>query len=505
MKKMLPLLTLLFSMTFMTAQTITDGLRYASTSNYGTARFQAMSGAFGALGGDLSAIGVNPAASAVFSKSNANISLGIYDTENRLVFQNKRTSSFDTDANLNQLGGVFVIKNLNESSPWKKFTIALNYQIESNYSNHIFISGTNQSSIASFFKNQADGISLSLLQTQGSETIANLYLFLGRTEGTTAQNALLGYQSFIIDALAPLNPDNTSYLSNVASGSVNQEYYKTSTGTNSKGTINFGAQFTDHFYFGGNLNTHNIFYRERTYLEETNNNLGSTITNIGFQNELSVYGFGFSAQIGAIATFNNLRVGFALDTPTWYQINEQTAQSIETIRIENNRPINTYINPNVINIFEEYYLRTPGKITGSAAYIFGKSGLISFDYSYKDYSNLEFETNGSFNTFQGLNTAINNNLQGAFAIKVGGEYRIKNLSLRAGLQYQESPYQDDHITDDTNGFSFGGGYNLGRFTIDLAYSRVEQERNQQEVFGLSENYSNDIAINNAVLTFGFNF
>jgi hypothetical protein len=492
-------------MTLITAQTITDGLRYASTSNYGTARFQAMSGAFGALGGDLSAIGINPAGSAVFFKSNTSISLGIHDTENRLSFQNNRTSSFDTDVNLNQLGGVFVIKNSNESSPWKKFTIALNYQIERNYSNQIFISGSNQNSIARFFRDQAEGIPLSLLQTQGSETIASLYSFLGRTEGTAAQNALLGYQSFIIDAVAPLNPDNTSYLSNVGSGAVNQEYYKTSTGNNSKGTINFGTQYTDHFYFGGNLNSHNIFYRERTYLKESNNNIGSTITDIGFQNDLSVYGYGFSAQVGVIANYNDIRVGFALDTPTWYQINEQTTQRIETIRIENDRPINTYINPNVINIFEEYYLKTPGKITGSAAYIFEKSGLISFDYSYKDYSTLEFDTHGSFNTFQELNTAINNNLQGASAIKIGGEYRIKNLSLRAGLQYEESPYQNDYIAGDTSGFSLGGGYNLGRFTIDLAYSRVEQERNQQEVFGLSETYSNDIAINNAVLTFGFNF
>ena len=34
----------------------------------------------------------------------------------------------------------------------------------------------------------------------------------------------------------------------------------------------------------------------------------------------------------------------------------------------------------------DYELRTPWKISGSAAYIFRKHGLISFDYNYKDYS-----------------------------------------------------------------------------------------------------------------------
>tara|TARA_B100000795_G_C22801947_1_gene442432 strand:- start:133 stop:1605 length:1473 start_codon:yes stop_codon:yes gene_type:complete len=490
-------------MTVTNAQTITDGLRYASTSNYGTARFQAMSGAFGALGGDLSAISINPASSAVYLNASSSFSIGIQDTENRFRFQDNNSSSFDTDANINQLGGVFVINTTDETSPWKKFTIALNYQVESNYSTQVFISGTNQNSIATFFKDQAGGISLDLLEPQGSETIADLYSFLGQSQGTAAQNALLGYQSYIISPLDPLDPNNTSYISSIGSGPVNQKYLKTTTGNNSKGTINLGAQYTDHLYFGGNLNSHNIFYRESTYLKETNNNTASTITEIGFQNNLFVYGTGFSAQLGTIATYNNLRVGIAIDTPTWYQINEETSQSIQTIGQENSNIIN--INPNVLNVFEQYRLRTPGKVTGSAAYIFGESGLISIDYSYKNYASIDFSTNTSSNVFQQLNTSINNRLQAASAIKVGGEYRIKNISLRAGLQFEESPYNDSQIARDTHGFSFGGAYSLGSYTIDLAYSRVSQDTNQQQVFGLSQTYTNAIDTNRAVLTFVFNF
>ena len=48
-------------------QSISDGLNYSSNSYQGTARYNSMSGAFGALGGDLSAIAVNPAGSAVFN------------------------------------------------------------------------------------------------------------------------------------------------------------------------------------------------------------------------------------------------------------------------------------------------------------------------------------------------------------------------------------------------------------------------------------------------------
>ena len=51
------------------AQDINDALRYANAEVQGSARFRALSGAFGALGGDLSAISINPAGSAIFIKS----------------------------------------------------------------------------------------------------------------------------------------------------------------------------------------------------------------------------------------------------------------------------------------------------------------------------------------------------------------------------------------------------------------------------------------------------
>ena len=49
------------------AQTINEVLRYSLEEVQGTARYQAMGGAFGALGGEISALGINPAGSAVFN------------------------------------------------------------------------------------------------------------------------------------------------------------------------------------------------------------------------------------------------------------------------------------------------------------------------------------------------------------------------------------------------------------------------------------------------------
>ena len=78
MKNKLQIVTVFAFVPFFMAfsQNISDGLNYSSNSLDGTARFNSMSGAFGALGGDLSAIAINPAGSAVFNNGHFSISFG---------------------------------------------------------------------------------------------------------------------------------------------------------------------------------------------------------------------------------------------------------------------------------------------------------------------------------------------------------------------------------------------------------------------------------------------
>ena len=68
------------------AQNYTDALRYSTEELTGTARFKAMSGAFGALGGDPSAINVNPAASSIFNSSEISFSLNNFTNFSLAMF-----------------------------------------------------------------------------------------------------------------------------------------------------------------------------------------------------------------------------------------------------------------------------------------------------------------------------------------------------------------------------------------------------------------------------------
>ena len=67
-------------------QNISDAVRYSTGTTLGTARFKSMSGAFGALGGDISAVSINPAGSAIFNTSHGSLSASNVNTSNKAEF-----------------------------------------------------------------------------------------------------------------------------------------------------------------------------------------------------------------------------------------------------------------------------------------------------------------------------------------------------------------------------------------------------------------------------------
>src|SRR6478609_3595738 len=94
MKKYMYLLALGLSMSLQ-AQNVTDAMRFAQTDLNGTARFRAMSGAFGALGGDLSSLNVNPAGSAVYNHNEMGFTLSNQNVKNNSNYFGTSTDATD--------------------------------------------------------------------------------------------------------------------------------------------------------------------------------------------------------------------------------------------------------------------------------------------------------------------------------------------------------------------------------------------------------------------------
>ncbi|MCK7591356.1 outer membrane protein transport protein [Subsaxibacter sp. CAU 1640] len=500
MKKFSLLFIGVLSMSNIMAQDISDAVRYSLDEVQGTARFRGMSGAFGALGGDMSAVSINPAGSAVFNSSHASISLSSLNINNDVSFFNGFNSSSESKIDLNQTGAAFVFNNNNENSNWKKFVLSVAYDKTASYEDNWFASGVNTRSIDSYFLGYAQGLRLDEISAFPGETYTEAYSEIGSAFGYSNQQAFLGYESYILE---PLNDsdENTMYSSNIASGTFNQRYNYVATGYNGKFGFNVASQYKDNLYIGLNLNSHFINYERSTVFNESNANTGSMVSNVRFDNYLSTIGTGFSFQLGAIAKITSeLRLGLAYDSPIWYTISEETSQYLSTIRDGADTVV---INPNIVNVFPDYKLQTPGKITGSLAYVFGEQGLISFDYSRKDFGNMKFRPTSDI-YFSSQNNIISDNLKVASTYRVGGEYRYKEFSFRGGYRLEESPYKNEDFYGNLNGFSLGLGYNFGNIKLDLAYDQSDRTvNNQLYSVGLVDAATIDTNNSNITLTLGF--
>lgn len=494
----------ILSMSSLIAQDISDALRFSQDNIQGSARFRALSGAFGALGGDMSAVSLNPAGSAVFNRSHASLSLSSLNIENDISYFNGRNSSSDSKIDLHQAGGVFVFANTNDNASWKKFVISVSYDKTANHDDQWFANGRNTNSIDNYFLAYAQGLRLDEISALPGETISQAYGEIGSIYGFGHQQAFLGFESFILE---PENDtdSNSVYTSNISPGIFNQQYNYIARGYNGKVSFNAAAQYEEKLYLGVNLNAHFINYDRSTFLRETNSNPGSLITNVGFENNLLTVGNGFSFQLGAILKLTNeLRAGFTYNSPTWFRINEETSQSISTFVNDVNGNFSTNVNPNIINIFPEYRLRSPGKISGSLAYVFGEKGLLSFDYSRRDYSNIEFRPeNDAF--FSSQNQIMSNLFKAANTYRFGGEYKYKQFSFRGGYRFEESPYEDDSFVGDLTGYSLGLGYNFGNTRLDLTFDQASRTVNNPLFsVGLTDAATVDAVNSNVTLSLAFN-
>ncbi|MBC2839766.1 OmpP1/FadL family transporter [Robiginitalea sp. SC105] len=457
-----------------TAQTVNDVLRYGLEETQGTARYQAMGGAFGALGGDLSSMNINPAGSAVFGNSIMTVTGANYNRDNNAGFGAFGGTAEGINAvELNQVGGVFVFKST-EGATWKKIALGVNYDMVESFDDDYRIIGSTPVGVDNYFLNFAQGVPLGPLRVQQGETVVDAYLDIGSSLGFADQQAFLGFQAGFIDPVDPDDDGNTEYISNAEYNTVIQDYFQSTNGYNSKFTLNFSGQYQENFFLGASLNFHSVLYERLTFLEESGYDAASPIQSATFDSFLHTEGSGFSVNIGAIAKLNELvRIGGAYQSPTWYRLTDDFSQAANSDFADKNPDI-TRINFGVVNLFDTYTIKTPGKVTGSIALIFGPQGLLSFDYDYQDFSNSELRPTSDPN-FASENAFMADALGGVSTYRVGGEYRIERMSFRLGYRYQTSPYKDSAIWGDLQAYSGGLGYSWGPNRLDLAISSSEQD------------------------------
>ena len=466
------------------SQTFEDVLRYNSFYNEGTARFNSMGGAFGALGGDLSAISINPAGSSIFIDSEFGVTLNYKNLNINNRLNNNNSSSKNDFYSYGGAGFVLVYENRKS-----KFSVAYNNHILGDFDSSFYLSGKNNNGIDNYFLYYADGIPTEDLLIYDDETSQSVYTYLGDNYGFADQQAFLGYQSFIINHSGD---EFNNYVSNALYSNLDQNLDIFRRGNHFKHSINLGFSVNNHVFTGININMHETLFEETKVFEEFGYAYNSNVQRIFFKEDLLAYGTGFSFQLGSIIKIKQLRVGLSYSTPTTLNIEEESSQIIETDIIEKDGLITYRIDPNTINVYDEYELKLPSKSLFSLAYIFGSRGLLSFDYEITKFNNAKFDdNNGNDSYLNSLNYSLKKNMAGfSESIRFGGEYRLKNLNLRGGYFSYKGP--DIDLKNKISGLSAGIGINYGYIDVDLGITKYNDFlKNRLYTRGLTNKYDID--------------
>ncbi len=495
MKRLLYSLSILLISASLVAQDLTDALRYSNHKLSGTARSAAMGNAFGALGGDFSSLSINPAGAAVYRSGEFTFTPTIGKSSVDGTHLGNKSTNSKYNIALDNIGYVTTIPTgENSESGLVSLSFGMGYNRLGNFSMNMLAEGANANhSLLSYFTENVN------------------------SSGISSDNFDPYYERLAWDTYL-LNYDDQAkeFYNDITDNGYGQSQRKT---TDRRGYINeyvlsFAANFNHKFYLGATLGIHDVYFKENADLFEydANNNI-PYFQDLNFNTLLKTTGNGFNLKLGAIfKPTNELRLGLAVHTPTFYKLNDVYDSDMKsTINYSDGTEYYT-AQPDKGGVYD-YELETPLKAVFSAAYVLGKSGLISLDYEFVDYSTIKLKNGSDGYNFFDQNKDISNAYKSVGNIHVGGEYRVsKNFSLRAGYEYFPSVYKSSFLNETNRNsdasystVSGGFGYKQGNFFFDAAIKRTMNDE-YLKLYPGSINMANyESSLSNVIFTIGYKF
>jgi hypothetical protein len=418
MKKIIIALAVLFTCSYAIAQTEFDALKYVQTDINGTARYMSMAGAFGALGGDASAIKDNPAGLGIYRRSELT---GTFST----LMQNSTSSwnGANSGDDLYKLGfnnfsyviavPTYKAENGNEGLVSSNFTIAYNRLL--NFDRSISVkSAPSSSSMTHYLAGLTNGLSESDIQsTSGYNPFNNT---------NVPWLSILAYEGYLINPVSGTN-NWTSLLA--TNETVTPTYKLFEKGHLDEYTFGWAGNFGNKFFLGATLNLKSLNYSAYSNYSETFSGAG----NMNLKDTIVTNGSGINLKLGVIyCPTDFLRLGLSVHTPSILVLTDNYSTTLNFNTVKNgyiSTPGDGYSN---------YQIQTPFQLNASAAFIVGEKGLISAEYDFTNNNGTRLRSDiGDAQSFDIENDAIRNYMNNVNTIKIGGEYKLtNNFSIRAG-------------------------------------------------------------------------
>jgi hypothetical protein len=491
------------------AQNEADVLRYSLQTYGGTARSYGIGGAFGAIGGDLSCAGINPAGLGRIRNSQFSMSAAFYNIRNDARFIDKTLSDKKFNFNLPNIALLINIpgeeyENKNPNG-FVNFNIGFNMNRLNNFHGRtIFNANNNASSITQNWAERANS----------NNSIP--------ADFSRYSLEYLAYRAWAIDK--DTSSPTPAYLSAYGRNpliNVRQNGNILTKGAINDYNVSFAANYSHLFHFGLTLGAKSVRYIENNTFVEKDIKTANVkdIDNVVMNQYLRTTGTGFNAKFGITVTPNEfVRFGYAFHSPTVYNLKDSYSYSITSVfdfgaidqfgdtRVGQkvSTPAATY----------SYKISTPARNIFSVGFINKELGFVSMDIESVNYASANIsptKENASDYSFSEENLNINSLYKSnAMNIRIGGEYADGIYRYRAGYGMYSSPYSDNSINNasdfKTRTYSLGFGIKKGSYSFDFAYINTRSA----SLFvpytlskGTSYAITNNFVSNNLVFTAGF--
>ena len=226
------------------AQNFEDIVRFSGTPNNGTARVSAMGGAFTALGGDISAITINPASVGVFRKSEVSFTPFVNIAKTKASGESPTKSSFQ----LGDLG--LVISLYSPSFDWKGVNFSFNYTNLNNFNRKTRqIVGTSYTSFTDVLARQSGTLSSDELDGMLTGLAYDAYLI--NPYYNEQDSTLAGYYSIFGEG------EPVAQVKDISESGYQGEY-----------TLSVGTNFKDKLYLGMSIGIQTLNYKKSSVYTE---------------------------------------------------------------------------------------------------------------------------------------------------------------------------------------------------------------------------------------------
>lgn len=438
------------------SQNVDDAIRYSQVFYSGTARFMSMGGAFTALGGDLSAISLNPASTGVFRSFEFSLTPQLFYNNTSSKWNGSSSSDFRYTFNLSQLGVVANIISTGNETGLVSLNAAYSFNRTNNFNENVTISGiSNNSSMADYWVSQANNTYYKDLT--GAAGIAYDAWIIDTISGSGAKNYATTFSAYGTNA-------NATYGQTIRRVITNEGY----TGEHA---FSIGGNYSNKFFFGATLGISTLKYTGHyQHVEADNDNVINDFENFTYTDHFEATGTGYSLKIGTIfKPVEFIRVGLAFHSPVVYRISEYFYDNI-TSAFDNGDKYEFSNDP----MRYKYTFITPFRAIAGVALQIKKLAIISADYEIVDYRMSQFSKASDNYNYSNENSGIKEIFKSTSNLRLGAEFRLNNIYLRGGYSYYGKAFKPGEVNKDLayNTLAFGIGMRQQNFYFDLAYTAL---------------------------------